>query len=226
MRTLLAPSFLTLSISLGLGCDLLDREEPPAAAPGSPDDPVVITACSNVERLVGEPQSRCRSEMGAFLDQCPERRTSVLVCMTAAMSAEHLDSCTKPCMMDAADEIAPPVPPERDTPELAAACVAVGEASGGGTKAGQEGCKRWLAQETAKCPAVEKEVLECYARNAADIDASAECLLRCVEASLRAEKAAEEASAAEADPDEGNTGKRTKAKGKRGKGKRGKKVHS
>ncbi|MCH9687102.1 MAG: hypothetical protein K0V04_37045, partial [Deltaproteobacteria bacterium] len=123
--------------------------------------------------------------MGAFLAQCPDRSERVLACMASAADTTALDACTKPCVMAAADEIAPPVPAQLDTPRLDAACDAIALRSGDDNKANREACRRTLAQQVGRCPDIASKVLGCHAA-ARNEDAMTDCMLMCVTAEIAA----------------------------------------
>jgi len=181
---------LALTSLVGSGCDAIKeaidgeaKAEPAKAA--APTDPTGL-ACANMEKLVGEPAARCAREMGTFLNGCPDLSDKALACMASAANKEALTACTKPCMNAAADDLAPPVPAEFDTPQLEAACTAMGERGGGSTPAGQEACRRDLAQEMARCPEIQNEMLACH-QAAVDTEAGAQCMLTCLESQMKAE---------------------------------------
>lgn len=195
MRTIFAaahtPLWVLSASLLGLlssGCDLLEstvfgqEDTALASADTSPEG----LACANLEKQVGEPADRCRAEMGKFLKQCPEVSSEVLSCMASASSPAAIKVCTVPCLSAGADEVAPPVPPQLDTPALETACNAVGRLSDKSTPAGHEACRRMVARDIGNCPTVADKVLECYAAITQEDDIT-DCMMLCVEGQVRAQ---------------------------------------
>lgn len=199
---------LTLSSALTLGCDFVEAYF--SDEPRSGEGPVTVAeACTRLEAVVGEPADRCVKEMGAFLDQCPDMSTAVLTCMAASGTADAMQACTAPCMSAGADQLGPPVPAHLDTPALADACRNISRMSGGSTPAGNEACRRMIAQDLSRCPDAVDEVLRCHAKATTE-DQITDCMVVCMEAEIRASLAQEER------PEEAAKGKgKGKGKGKR-----------